>query len=363
MQLKQSTLLLFLVVLFNVQLIAQPHSVWTEIQAKKWQANNGWLIGCNYIPHTAANQLEMWQEDTFAPKTINIELEWAEELGFNYLRVFLHHKAWEQDKEGFFQRVEEFLDIAEKHHIKVMLVFFDDCWNATYKIGTQPPPTIGQHNSQWLQDPGGKLTFNKSYWPILEEYVKDVLTHFANDKRIILWDMYNEPGNRGKKEKTLPLLKEAFSWAREISITQPITSGLWKLGLEYDKLNTFQLQNSDIISFHTYGDIDAANEWINLLEKYKRPIVCSEYMCRPKNTFEWMLPLLKKHQIAAVNWGFVSGKTNTIYPWKSIAWPIRAAKGWSKGKEPNPWFHDIFRENGTPYKTEEVEFIKQIINE
>ncbi|MEC7125271.1 MAG: 1,4-beta-xylanase, partial [Bacteroidota bacterium] len=53
------------------------------------------------------------------------------------------------------------------------------------------------------------------------------------------------------------------------------------------------------------------------------------------------------------NWGFVSGKTNTIYPWKS----------WDSTyfDPPAQWHHDIYYENFEPFSNKEVEFIKQTI--
>ena len=205
-----------------------------------------WLRGANFIPSTAINQLEFWQEETFDPETIDRELGWAEKTGFNCMRVYLHHVAWEVDKPGFKNRINEYLTIAEKHNIGTIFVFFDDCWNPTYSAGEQPDPKPGVHNSGWVRDPGDLL----STWPdlihVLEAYVKDILETFRNDKRIILWDLYNEPGNSGYRNKSLPLLQSVFQWARQVNPSQPVSSGVWNNALS--DLNKFQLENSDIIT-------------------------------------------------------------------------------------------------------------------
>src|SRR5688572_24137605 len=95
---------------------------WTEEQARAWYAKQPWLVGANYIPATAINELEMWQADTFDPKRIDTELAWAESIGMNTMRVFLHDLAWKQDAPGFRKRIDTFLSIAAKHKIKPMLV-------------------------------------------------------------------------------------------------------------------------------------------------------------------------------------------------------------------------------------------------
>ena len=78
----------------------------------------------NFQPSTAINQLEMFQAATFDPATIDKELGWAEGLGLNAMRVYLHHIAWTTDKAGFKKRLDQYLQIADKHGIKTIMVFF-----------------------------------------------------------------------------------------------------------------------------------------------------------------------------------------------------------------------------------------------
>jgi len=324
--------------------------VWSEQKAKTWYAQNQWLVGSDFIPSTAINQLEMWQADTFDPKTIDRELGYAQGIGMNVMRVFLHHLAWQEDPEGFKKRVDAYLAISSKHGIKTMFVFFDDCWNKEPKTGKQPEPKPGIHNSGWAQDPGQPASENPANFPILEKYVKDVLTRFANDKRILLWDLYNEPGNSDKGLKSLPLLKEVFKWSRQVNITQPVSAGLWRW--DYETLNAFQAANSDVITYHDYDPAEDHLKLVQLLKVNGRPLICTEYMARPRNSlFSTVLPMLKKENVGAINWGFVSGKTNTKYAWDT---PL------PDGSEPKLWFHDIFHEDGTPYIKEETDLIKNL---
>lgn len=319
-------------------------------QANKWSAENGWLRGCNFNPSTAINQLETWQAESFDAVTIDRELGWAEGIGMNVMRVYLHHLAWKVDKEGFKKRMDTYLGIATKHGIKTIFVFFDDCWNPTYTAGKQPDPKPGVHNSGWVRDPGDLYFKDAALEKVLEAYVKDVLTTFKNDRRIALWDLYNEPGNSGYGNKSMPLLKKVFEWGWEVRPSQPLSVGLWSLSLS--DLNKFQAENSDIITYHNYENPDKHQAAIDTLKRYKRPMVCTEYMARRNNSlFTNIMPILKKQNIGAVNWGLVSGKSNTKYAWDE---PIK------DGGEPKLWFHEIFHPDGTSYKKEETDLIKSL---
>jgi len=323
---------------------------WSDEQAKAWSEETGWLRGSNFNPSTAINQLETWQAETFDTTTINRELGWAEGIGMNVMRVYLHHVAWEVDKEGFKDRMNTYLTIADKHGIKTVFCIFDDCWNPTYQAGKQPDPKPGVHNSGWVRDPGELLYQDSTLINELEAYVKDILTTFKDDKRIAIWDLYNEPGNSGYGNRSLPLLEKVFEWGWEIRPSQPLSSGVWKLSLS--DLNKFQVENSDIITYHNYEGPEKHQAAIDTLKLYGRPLVCTEYMARRNNSlFTNIMPMLKEQNIGAINWGLVAGKSNTKYAWSE---PI------PDGSEPALWFHEIFHPDGIPYKQEEVDMIKSL---
>lgn len=323
---------------------------WTKEQAKNWGKEHGWLRGCNFNPSTSINQLEVWQAETFDPETIDRELGWAKEIGMNCMRVYLHHVAWDVDKKGFKNRMDQYLDIADRHGIKTIFVFFDDCWNATYSAGKQPEPKPGVHNSGWVRDPGDLFYSDPYLVETLEIYVKDILNTFKNDKRVVLWDMYNEPGNSGYGNRSMILLEKVFEWGWEIRPTQPLSAGVWSLSLS--DLNKFQVENSDIITYHNYDGPQQHQNAIDTLKKYNRPMVCTEYMARRNNSyFQNIMPILHKENVGAINWGLVAGKSNTKYAWDE---PI------PDGSEPPLWFHEIFHPDGKPYSQDEVNLIKNL---
>lgn len=321
---------------------------WTVNKATNWYNNIDWISGANYLPATAINQLEMWQKETFDTSTISKEFDWAQNIGFNTMRVFLHSLIWKNDQQGFKTRINEYLAIADRHGIKTIFVFFDDCWNKEPRIGKQPDPKPGIHNSGWMQDPGQTASSDTTMFPQLQSYVTDVMTTFAKDKRILLWDLYNEPGNSGKKDSSAPLLKKVFQWARAVNPDQPISVGLW--AWDFENLNELQLTNSDVITYHDYEEPQWHKRVIQLLKATGRPVICTEYMARIRNSrFSNTMPMLKEENIGAINWGFVSGKSNTIYAWDT---PIPS------GAQPVEWFHDIYFNDGTPYRQDEVNLIR-----
>lgn len=348
---------------------AQP-ARWTEQRANDWYAKQPWLVGSNYIPANSINELEMWQAETFDPRRIDLELGWAESIGLNTMRVFLHDLLWQQDAAGFQKRIETFLAIADKHHIRILFVLFDSCWDPNPHLGPQHAPRLGVHNSGWVQSPGAAALKDTAETHRLETYVKGVVGALANDPRILGWDVWNEPSNTNegsysdgeppnKKDLVRDLLPKVFAWAREAGASQPLTSGLWEgkwsSPEKFDAIAKIQFEESDVLSLHNYGKPSQFKKRVHWLQKYHRPILCTEYMARPDHsTFQGILPIAKKYKIAAINWGLVAGKTQTYFPWDSWKRPYT-------DRQPKEWFHEIFRTDGQPYRQDEVDFIKGLL--
>ncbi len=334
----------------------EPGQRWSKEKAAQWYARQSWPIGCNYIPSCAINQIETWQAESFDPKTIDRELGWAENIGFNTVRVFLHDLVWEADPTAFKKRLGAFLDICQKHHIRAIVTFFTNgCYGYEGEphLGKQPDPTPGVHNSGWVQSPGAVIVNDPSKWKRLETYVKDVMRAFAQDERILMWSLYNEPENTKKGAKSLPLMTKVFEWARSANPSQPLTAPIWQRPNSRTKtldIVHFLEENCDVISFHCYSGPDEMKEFIKLLKTFDRPMICTEYMGRPKSTFQEILPILKAEHVGAISFGLVAGKMNTFLPWRSKPGT----------PEPKVWFHDIFRRDGTPFDPQETALIKSL---
>jgi hypothetical protein len=321
-------------------------SRWIPEQANAWYAEQPWLVGCNFTPSTAINQLEMWQAESYDPPTIDRELGWAAAIGFNCARVYLHDLLWQADAAGLQMRMKHYLGIAKKHGIQTIFCLLDDCWNPNPRLGRQPDPQPGIHNSGWVQGPGIDLVVDRAAWPRLKVYIWGVLDAFRDDERILLWDLYNEPGNSNMGDRSLPLLQEVFAWAHEVRPSQPLSCGVWA---PIEGITKLQLAGSDVITFHNYNEADNLRQQIAELRAYGRPLICTEWMARTRGSrFQTHLPIFKAERVGCLNWGLVAGKTQTIYAWDN---PL-------PGQEPPVWFHDIFRPDGTVYDAEEIAAIK-----
>jgi hypothetical protein len=321
--------------------------IWTPEQAQHWYQGQPWLVGCNFVPSTAVNQLEMWQADTFDEATISRELGWAAGLGMNVVRVYLHDLAWEADPVGSRARVERFLELAQAQGIRVILVLLDDCWNDNPKAGKQPAPVPGVHNSGWLRSPGNAVVNNPEAWPRVQRYVRDTVASFAADERVLLWDLYNEPGNSGQHERSLPLLCKVFEWAREAGPKQPLTAGLW---YNNGPLNAFQVAASDVITFHNYSEAESLATQIADLRRHGRPLICTEWLRRGASEVATCLPVFQRERVGCLNWGLVAGKTQTIFPWGSK----------EGSPEPAVWFHDLLRPDGSPFAEAEAALFRAL---
>lgn len=345
---------------------------WTPAQADAWYAKQQWLVGANYTTSNAINQLEMFQAETFDPEAIDRELRWAhEQFGMNTMRVYLHDLLWQQDPQGFLKRVDTFLSIAEKNGIRPMLVLFDSCWDPDPKLGPQHRPIPGVHNSGWVQSPSRHMLVDPANDKHFRDYVEGVVGAFANDKRVLAWDLWNEPDNPGggnymdkqlkrEQERIAELLPQIFDWARAKKPTQPLTSGVW-IGDDWSPgaasltaIQRTQLERSDVITFHNYEQPEAFVSRVAQLKKYGRPLICTEWLARGAGSnVDTILPIARRENIGMINWGFVDGAIQTRFPWDSWQRPYTM-------EPPTVWFHDLVKADGTPYRPREAELFRRL---
>ncbi|RRU25616.1 cellulase family glycosylhydrolase [Stenotrophomonas sp. 278] len=345
---------------------------WTPAEADAWYAKQEWLVGANYTTSNAINQLEMFQAETFDPAAIDRELGWAkQQFGMNTMRVYLHDLLWQQDPQGLLKRVDTFLSIAEKHGIKPMLVLFDSCWDPDPVLGAQRRPIPGVHNSGWVQSPSRHMLVDRANDAHFQAYVEGVIGHFANDKRVLAWDLWNEPDNpgggnymdkqlKGEQERIAELLPKIFDWARAKKPAQPLTSGVW-IGDDWSpgaasltSIQRTQLEQSDVITFHNYEQPEAFVSRIAQLRKYGRPLICTEWLARGNGSnVDTILPIARRENIGMINWGFVDGAIQTRFPWDSWQRPYTM-------EPPTVWFHDLLHTDGTPYRAREAELFRNL---
>ncbi|GAT08982.1 1,4-beta-xylanase [Mycolicibacterium novocastrense] len=341
---------------------------WSVDRANAWYGEQGWLLGANYVTSNAVNQLEMFQAGTFDPRRISGELSVARRIGMNTMRVFLHDQLWAADRAGFSQRLSQFVSIAASHNIKPLFVLFDSCWDPLPKAGPQRAPIKGVHNSGWVQSPGAHRLQDPAYTRVLQSYVTGVVGLFRNDPRVLGWDVWNEPDNPAKdyrkvehpdKQKLVTaFLPHVFQWVRAVKPIQPLTSGVWQ-GHWRDpgsrsEIASLQLELSDIISFHSYAEPSEFEDRIDELTPLGRPILCTEYLARNLgSTVEGILPIAKRRNVGAYNWGFVAGRTQTYLPWDSWNEPYTTL--------PDTWFSDLIHPDGNAHNNDEIRFIQKLV--
>lgn len=331
---------------------------WSNEKANKWYQDNGCIAGVNYVPAYADNTTEFWQSSTFNCEQIENELKMAVRFGYNAIRVFLQFLLWKEEHDEFIENFKKFLAILEKLNLKVVPVFFDDCAFGEEQpyVGKQKEPIPFIPNSRWTSCPGDEYYYNLEKYAELSQYVMEMIGLFDHYDQILMWDMYNEPGNFAKGAKSLYLLEKSFEWARSADAKKPLTACSWAREFIDDQEMNFvdsrANELSDIITFHLYANAEKTEKVIKYLQKYGYPIVCTECIARHLGSrFENILPVFKRNRVGFFSWGLVNGRTQTHYPW-----------GWSSEKgEPAMWFHDVIRGDGTFYNSEESELVKKFI--
>ena len=369
--LNKTKIALLVSVIFTTLLCAR--DIWTPKQANEWYNGLPYLAGVNYVPSYAVNAIEVWSDETFDIKTIERELLLLKSINMNVIRIFLNDKVHQHNPDALYSKMQQLLDLCEKHDIYVMFTFFTNGGRPESNLGKQPEPVPGKHNSQWVKSPSLSVLGDDSKWGYLRDYVFGTVSKFADNKRVIAWNVFNEPGNvssthvPGQKAmsndehvnyliNTKKLMEKSFKWAREANPSQPITAPIWTDDPFISKMFSGAIENNcDVMSYHCYENIVKHYNIINRLKKHGRPIMCTEWLARHSgSTFNPALQFLKANKIASFSFGLKKGRIQT-----HLAWP------WflnSQLKGVNEiWLHDIFDENDNPYCPEECAYIKRIL--
>lgn len=329
---------------------------WTKEEAQAWWDRQVWPVGANYVTSDAVNDVEMWMDASFHPSLIRTELKTAAQLGFNTVRVFLSYLVWLREGETFLKNFDIFLALATEAGLSVLPILFDDCafdFGREPEYGPQPAPVYGVHNSRWVPSPGFSVQDDPAQDESLNRYIESVVGAHRTDARILAWDLYNEPGNSGRKEKALPLLKKAFSIARSMRPVQPLTAGVW-MHEGNEAVEAFCLENSDVVSLHAYTPLARTRELIARYAQYGRPLFITEWLHRPaRNTLHDHLPLFRREKIGAWQWGMIQGKTQTNLSWATMS-------GGAPDPAPVLWQHDLLFSDGTPYDPSETALIAEL---
>ena len=347
---------------------------WSKEKAWEWYNSHPWIRGCNYMSADCVNRVDQWQGLHFEErlKTTEEELKLMADLGFNSVRIILEYVVWQKEHDSFLQRLERYISLLDKYGISPMIVLANDCmppktelWKMPdigeqhYDIGYHGGKKHSQHGRHNAPAPHFYLDNEETR----EDYfkmVREIVSIYKNDNRILMWDVFNEPGNSRRSGITLPILKKMFETVREINPSQPVTAGAWCCNSNYEfdmPEDVFCLENSDIITYHNYSRYDEHVRVIKYLKKFDRPIINTEWLARcTGNTVFDNFPLFYLENIGCFNWGFVAGKYQTFEPyeahWQWYNDDNRAPIDFTK------WFHDLYRPSHRPYDPHEIDTIK-----
>jgi hypothetical protein len=321
--------------------------IWTTERAWAWYKSKPWIVGWNYMPSTSVNAIEWWQDETHVTDSnINRELGLGQQLGYNSIMVYVPYIVWVKDSAYLKNRFSRFLTIAANHQMTVSPIFYDDVGFKAGEpsLGDQGEPNPSVLMSQWTADPGPTLSVSTAERTKFKRYIQDFIRTYGQDSRILLWNMYNEPGNTGMGIRTFPLVELSFQWAREIGPSQPLTCSEWG-----NYVNPWPYDLSDVCSFHGYTNNAGLSSDISKLRCTQRPIICTEWLARgnPGTDILKDLPLFKRMGVGTFQWSLINGQMHCERSWSSF------------GSYNDPWFHDVLYNIGKPYRADEVDAIRK----
>lgn len=348
---------------------------WSKERAWAWYTARPWIRGCNFMSSDCANRIDQWQAYGFEERfeTAKRELALAAETGFNSIRIIPEFFVWEQEHDGFMERFERYIALAHENGISCMIVLGNDCMPPKEEFDKRMH--LGEQHVDWGFHGGRRVsqhgTFGGAGYSVLDTregadsfcaFARELVEKYKNDERVLMWDVFNEPGNSNRKSLSLPVLERLFALIREIDPIQPLTVGVWSETKHPEKLpeiERYGLEHSDIVSFHCYSSYADNVEILHRLKAYGRPIVNTEWLARCiGNTVEEIFPLFFAMGVGCYNWGFVAGKYQTYEPWEGM-WDNYAKDPAHNGWDFDKWFHDLYRPSLHPYNPKEIALIRR----
>ena len=353
---------------------------WSKEKAWAWYDNRPWLRGCNYMSADCANRIDQWQALGFEERfqTTEAELALMQKTGFNTVRLIPEYVVWKEEHDGFMERFDRYLSLCAKYGISCMIVLANDCMPPKNELWRKP--YVGEQSVAWGYHGGKKSAQHSSFQGVAPhfyfddpdecdnyfEMVREIVTTYKNDPRVCIWDVYNEPGAGRRTAITPPVLQKMFDTVRACEPSQPLTSAVWSCSYlltksdsnPHKKIEDIIFANSDIISYHYYGDYKTHLRIIKRLKEEGRPIINTEWLGRIfHNDVFSLFPLFYMEKIGCYNWGFVAGKYQTYEPWDAT-WSAYE-KGEVEDIDFTKWFHDLYRPSHHPYDPKEIQLIQE----
>lgn len=348
---------------------------WSRDKAWEWYNSRPWIRGFNGYPSNCANKVAIWQEYNHdeVERQIEYEFDLAKKTGFNAVRAILSFEVWLYQHDSFMNNLERYLALASKYGIGVMIVLGNDCLVPkelyAFKLGEQKVDwgyhsglKRGQHAGCHTTH-GYALHDEPEYAEKFIQMVNEISAKYAKDERILIWDVWNEPGNSMRGDLSLEIMEKSFAAIRSHGNIQPATAGAYRYASHGQfrvdaKIELRALELSDIVSFHCYQPVDDLVGIIEALrEDYGRPIINSEWLNRIfENSIHRIMPIFYLENIGSFHWGLIQGYSQTYEP----VLPIYDMADADPKYDTRLWMHDLYHFNGRPYDKSEIELIQTL---
>ena len=348
---------------------------WSRERAWAWYDALPWIRGYNGLPSHCVNRIALWQEygheEVFREVEENFAL--ARETGFNAVRTIVQFECWKEQHAAFLRHLEEYMTLAAKYGLGVMLTLGNDC---TVPLGRWKPAAFGEQKVDWgyhsgiktgphtgdYSEPGYQLLDDPAIEPLYYEMVDELASLYAKDPRLQIWDVWNEIGNSNRGAKSVRAMENFFAILRAHDPIQPLTADVWSYKNGGREPATPEQERaaalSDVITYHgymAYPDLVVTTE--ALQERYGRPLINNEWLNRILgNNVAEIYPFFYKERIGSYPWGLIAGYSQTYEPWGGLY-----AKYMEEGStlDVTKWQHDLYRFNGLPYDKREIALMKR----
>ncbi len=354
---------------------------WSKEKAWAWYNAQPWIRGCNYMPASAANRVDQWQQLGKEERFAEVEREFAlaQKVGLNAMRILVEQQGfgvWLAEHDGFMANFERYLQLMQKYGLRAIVVLGNDCSRPKelWKLPTPGPQAydIGYHGGRRVTQHGSNpkavgytVLDDPQLRPKFYAMCEELLTKYRDDDRILFWNLWNEPGNNNRNDRTMKDLRELFERAWKIDPKQPLAADLWTVygnpkGEGRHPVEKLAGELSDIISFHCYADYRTQQRTIKALRaRWGRPMVNTEWLARINgDELRTSYPVFAQENVGSTCWGFVNGKYQTHEPYEPM-WKTQF-----EYRNPNQpvtkWFHDLFRPSHHPYDPEEINILMNL---
>ena len=236
------------------------------------------IRGFNYQPSYASRGFEVWEY--FSPES------WRTEIGrgkqffpkMDAIRFWLDIQSYYRAPSVFIKKLEKAMQIISDFDCKAMPTLFNR-WH-----------TVGA-----AHDWGG--VYVDHFWPrcnlgadlqTFDNYLRDIVSHYKGDSRILMWDLCNEPQLRRLDEMSQPEKQAEYQWlshirdiVKSLNPSAPLTIGALHYGDPVKILEPLM----DVICCHPYlgwdnGEMaNGLDELVALANEKDKPLIANETCC------------------------------------------------------------------------------------